>query len=160
MVSLSLKIGELAKRTQCPTETIRYYEREGLLPEPRRTAANYRVYGREHIEQLQFIRNCRSLDMTLEEIRQLLGLRDFPTKSRGAAHAVLDEHIAHVDARLDDLKLLQAQLVALREQCGSTHEHENECGILRGLDHGAARRKSRKSDSAHVRGAHREMNDS
>ena len=69
-MSLHIKIGELARRAQCPAQTIRYYEHEGLLPEPIRTAGNYRVYSRAHIERLSFIRNCRSLDMTLDEIRQ------------------------------------------------------------------------------------------
>ena len=71
-----MKIGELAKLTDCQVETIRYYEREGLLPEPARSEGNYRLYTQAHVERLTFIRNCRSLDMTLEEIRSLLNLRD------------------------------------------------------------------------------------
>ena len=59
-------IGTLARDTECPPETIRYYEREGLLPPASRTAGNYRVYGAPHLERLVFIRNCRSLDMTLD----------------------------------------------------------------------------------------------
>lgn len=57
-----MKIGELAKRTGCPVETIRYYEREGLLPEPARSEGNYRQYTLAHVERLSFIRHCRSLD--------------------------------------------------------------------------------------------------
>ena len=68
----TFNIGELARRTQCQPETIRYYEREALIPEATRTAGNYRVYGGAHVERLAFIRNCRALDMTLDEIRQLL----------------------------------------------------------------------------------------
>jgi len=60
-----MKIGELAKATHTQVETIRYYEREGLLPETPRTEGNYRVYGSEHVERLSFIRHCRGLDMTL-----------------------------------------------------------------------------------------------
>ena len=67
-----MKIGELAKITDCQVETIRYYEREGLLPQAPRSESNYRIYGAEHTERLGFIRHCRSLDMTLEEIRVLL----------------------------------------------------------------------------------------
>ena len=73
-----MKIGELAKLTDCQVETIRYYEREGLLPEPARSEGNYRLYTQTHVERLTFIRNCRSLDMTLEQIRRLLNLRDSP----------------------------------------------------------------------------------
>ena len=74
-MSKHLKIGELAKRTGCPVETIRYYEREALLAAPRRSEGNYRLYDDAHAERLQFIRHCRSLDMTLDEIRSLLGVQ-------------------------------------------------------------------------------------
>lgn len=79
-----MKIGELAKLTDCQVETIRYYEKEGLLPPPARSDGNYRLYTQAHTERLVFIRNCRSLDMTLEEIRSLLGLRDSPGTSAKA----------------------------------------------------------------------------
>ena len=147
----SLKIGELARRTQCPAETIRYYEREGLLPQPLRTAGNYRVYGHEHLERLAFIRNCRSLDMTLDEIRQLLRVRDLPA-NRHAAHELLDEHIAHVATRIAELRGLERQLKALRRRCVFSEE-ENACGILDGLGRPGGRRG--KSSAAHLRGAHR-----
>ena len=106
----ALKIGELARRTQCQAETIRFYEREGLLPAPMRTAGNYRVYGRAHVERLAFIRNCRALDMTLDEIRQLLRFRDLPQDNCHAAHALLDEHVArrehfHITQRHDFVPL-------------------------------------------------------
>ena len=80
-MSNSLKIGELAKRTGCLVETIRYYEREGLLLEPARSEGNYRLYTDIHVERLQFIRHCRVLDMTLEEIRNLLRFRDAPDEN-------------------------------------------------------------------------------
>ena len=75
-----MKIGELARRTGCQVETIRYYEREGLLPEPARSPGNYRLYGSAHVERLTFIRHCRALDMTLGEIRTLLMHRDHPER--------------------------------------------------------------------------------
>jgi Cd(II)/Pb(II)-responsive transcriptional regulator len=102
-VKLQLKIGDLARRTHCPPETIRYYEREGLLPLPLRTAGNYRVYGPAHIQRLSFIRNCRSLDMALDEIRQLLRVRDVPQENCHEAHRLLDEHIAHVGTRITEI---------------------------------------------------------
>ncbi len=79
-----MKIGDLAKATDCAVETIRYYEREKLLPEPARSEGNYRMYTQAHVERLTFIRNCRTLDMTLDEIRSLLQLRDSP-RPRAAA---------------------------------------------------------------------------
>jgi Cd(II)/Pb(II)-responsive transcriptional regulator len=150
---LHLKIGDLARRTQCPTETIRYYEREALLPPPTRTAGNYRVYGPAHIERLSFIRNCRSLDMTLDEIRQLLRVRDLPHENCEEAHRLLDEHIAHVGTRVSELQDLERQLKALRRECNAAQK-QKECGILNGLGRRTVAGSNKKS-APHVRGAHR-----
>jgi Cd(II)/Pb(II)-responsive transcriptional regulator len=151
-MELTLKIGELARRTQCQAETIRFYEREGLLPAPTRTAANYRVYGRAHVERLAFIRNCRALDMTLDEIRQLLRFRDLPQDACDAAHALLDEHVAHVAARIAELQQLERELRSLRRQCQPVRE-DKACGILGELSHTAS--GTRRRAGAHVRGTHR-----
>ena len=153
-MTVQLKIGDLAREAQCPAETIRYYEREGLLPEPTRTAGNYRVYGRTHIERLGFIRNCRSLDMTLDEIRELLRVRDVPQENCGAAHRLLDDHIAHVALRIQELQRLERQLKALRRQCGQAGA-DKECGILDGLGRRASAGAGGKRPAAHVRGTHR-----
>ena len=125
-----MKIGELAKLTDCQVETIRYYEKEGLLPPPARSDGNYRLYPQAHTERLVFIRNCRSLDMTLEEIRSLLGLRDSPQDQCESVNALIDEHIHHVKARIDGLLALQEQLLDLRQRCGGG----NQCGILQQLE--------------------------
>jgi len=126
-----MKIGELAKATDCAVETIRYYEREQLLPEPARTDGNYRLYTQAHVERLTFIRNCRTLDMTLDEIRSLLRLRDTPEGACGSVNALIDEHIEHVQARIDGLMALQTQLVELRRQCNTQGD---ECAILQQLE--------------------------
>ncbi|GAB3245111.1 Cd(II)/Pb(II)-responsive transcriptional regulator [Chitinimonas naiadis] len=127
-----MKIGELAQVAQCTVETIRYYEKEGLLSEPERTAANYRSYGELHVERLRFIRNCRALDMTHGEIRALLGLMDKPDDGCGAINHLLDDHIGHVDARIAELLQLKQQLTLLRQQC-QTERTTDACGILHGL---------------------------
>lgn len=124
-----MKIGELAKIAHCTTETIRFYEKEGLLPEADRTEANYRSYAARHVERLRFIRNCRALDMTHDDIRALLRLTDAPTDSGGAIHALIDEHIAHVDTRIDELKQLKTQLTVLREQGRSERRGEDRGGV-------------------------------
>ena len=80
-MAADMRIGDLAQATLCPVETIRYYEREGLLPAPARSGGNYRLYGTQHVERLRFIRNCRSLDMTHDEIRTLLAFRDGPEEN-------------------------------------------------------------------------------
>lgn len=127
-----LRIGELAARAQCPVETIRYYEKEGLLAGAGRSAANYRVYGGAHVERLRFIRNCRSLDMTLAEIRALLRFREAPRENCGAVNALLDAHIGHVATRIDELRKMEIQLKRLRRLCHNAQK-EVDCGILAGL---------------------------
>ena len=125
-----MKIGELAKVTQTQAETIRFYEREGLLTEPPRSNGNYRLYGQEHLERLAFIRHCRSLDMTLDEIRALLLFQDAPRENCHAVNEVLDKRIEHVAQRIRDLKELQRELKSLRQQCDGVAA---ECGVLDGL---------------------------
>lgn len=128
----SLKIGELAKKTGCLVETIRYYEREGLLHEPMRSDGNYRLYGNAHVERLRFIRQCRSLDMTLDETRRLLSLRDVPEKSCHEVNTLIDEHTCHVIDRIAELKALQKQWKELRNLCQKT-EAVKDCEILQSL---------------------------
>lgn len=127
-----MKIGELAQIAQTTVETVRYYEKEGLLPETTRTAGNFRVYGPAHQERLRFIRNCRALDMSHEEIRTLLGLTDQPAEGCGAINTVFDEHMAHVDERILELIQLKEQLATLRQRC-QTERAVDACGILQGL---------------------------
>ncbi len=102
------------------------------MPEADRTEANYRSYTARHVERLRFIRNCRALDMTHDEIRALLRLTDAPADGCGAINALIDEHIAHVDTRIEELKQLKAQLTTLREQC-QTEQAVEDCGIVHGL---------------------------
>ena len=127
-----MKIGELARATRTQVETIRYYERQGLMPQPTRSDTNYRMYGVQHVERLSFIRHCRSLDMTLDEIRVLLCFRDRPTDDCGGVNDLLDEHIGHVATRIRELRKLEKQLKALRKQCHGSRGID-ECGILNGL---------------------------
>lgn len=127
-----MKIGELAQKAQCTVGTVRYYEKEGLLAAPQRTPANYRIYGQAHLERLRFIRNCRSLDMTHDEIRSLLRMKDSPSEACGAINDLLDEHIEHVDVRINELVQLKSQLAALRTLC-QIERSVDKCGILHGL---------------------------
>ena len=141
-----MKISELAQVTQCTVETVRYYEKEGLLPAPERTGANYRSYTGAHVERLRFIRNCRALDMTHEEIRRLLVLWDQPSDDCGAVDQLLDEHITHVDVRITELSELKQRLSELRQRCQSG-QTVDVCGILQGL-------ASMKTEPRHVRNTH------
>ena len=130
-----MKIGQLSTATDTPVETIRYYEREGLLPMPGRTEGNFRVYDGTHASRLGFIRACRALDMNLGEIRVLLRFRDGSHDDCTEVNALLDEHVEHVEERIRELRRLSKDLRALREQCREVSA-ANECGIMKGLDRG------------------------
>lgn len=127
-----IKIGELAKRTGATVETIRYYEKQGLLPEPSRSVGNYRLYRDAHIERLQFILHCRTLDMALEEVRVLLKYWDEPNRDCGDVDSLLDEHIEAVEERIKDLIQLKQHLTVLRQKCFSSAPAQS-CGILNAL---------------------------
>jgi Cd(II)/Pb(II)-responsive transcriptional regulator len=131
-MSQSLKIGELSKLTGTPVETVRYYEREGLLLDAARSRGNYRIYTDAHVSRLQFIRHCRSLDMTLDEIRSLLSFRDRPGEKCSEVNALLDEHIGHVASRIKELNLLGQKLRRLRSLCRK-EQAVKDCGILQSL---------------------------
>lgn len=135
-----MRIGELAKRTNCDTETIRYYEKIGLLEEPARSTSGYRAYQPEHQEQLQFIRHCRSLQMGLPEIRMLLQLKREPGGGCARVDDLLELQIGRVRAQMDALIALEEQLVALRRCCPEPQSIEN-CGILHNLDEAVSARK-------------------
>ena len=141
-----MKIGELAKMAQCSTETIRFYEKEGLMPQASRTDSNYRNYTEAHAERLRFIRNCRVLDMTHGEIRLLLGLMDQPAADCGAVNQLLDEHVSHVEVRITELTRLKQQLTQLRQRC-QQEQRMDACGILQGI-------VSMETEPAQVRHTH------
>lgn len=148
-----MKIGELAEATNTPVESVRFYEREALLPKPERTTGNYRIYGAEHVERLAFIRHCRSLDMALDEIRTLLRFKDSPAENCGEVNALLDAHIGHVADGIREFRALEKQLKTLREQCLVAQE-SRKCGILQVLSN-AAKTPSPAAAKPHVQGAHR-----
>jgi len=144
-----MRIGELARRADCPVETVRYYEKEGLLSAPRRSGANYRDYGAPHLERLAFIRRCRSLDMSLPEIRALIEAIERPGADCAPVDALLDEHIGHVAERIAELTALKRELDAIRARCAGRRP-AGACGIVETLSRPATRRARKGS---HVRGA-------
>ena len=152
-MAAGLRIGELAKRANCQIETIRYYERAGLLRAPERTEGNYRLYQDAHVERLRFIRQCRSLDMALDEIRTLLRFRDAPEKNCGEVNALLDEHIGHVARRVVELKAMEKQLKELRRQCIQARAAK-DCGILNELTQAAHSPLLKEPRRGHMSGTH------
>src|SRR6476661_3872617 len=131
-----MKIGELARQAGCDVQTVRFYEREGLLEEPGRTASGYRSYGDRHLVRLNFIRHCRSLDIPLPEVRQLLSFAAEPERSCAQVNQLLDGHIALVRARIQALEALQKQLLALRGSCDG--DASQSCAILQSFMSAAA----------------------
>jgi Cd(II)/Pb(II)-responsive transcriptional regulator len=134
-----MKIGELAAAAGCEVQTVRFYEREGLLEEPARTASGYRSYDDRHLARLSFIRHLRSLDIPLPEVRQLLDFAASPTASCGRVNDLLDEHIELVKRRLAALRALEKQLVALRQTCHG--DASSPCAILESFKSAASRKR-------------------
>jgi MerR family copper efflux transcriptional regulator len=128
----SLTIGTVAKRAGVPIDTIRYYEREGLLPAPLRRASGYRSYNESAIRRLRFIRRAKELGFTLEEIRDLLALS---TDRRGGVRAVrkrAEQRLASIDARIAELTRIREGLQQLIDVCPG-HGDPDQCPILRAL---------------------------
>jgi Cd(II)/Pb(II)-responsive transcriptional regulator len=134
-----MKIGELAKSTGCEVETIRFYEREGLLAPPPRSQTNYRNYSAEHAECLLFIRHCRSLGMSLADVRVLQHFQTNPDLACDQVDALLDRHLQETQARIAAMQRLEKQLHSLRSTCRA-HLTSRQCGILKNLQSEAGRR--------------------
>ncbi|MCG2581548.1 MAG: Cd(II)/Pb(II)-responsive transcriptional regulator [Marinobacter sp.] len=127
-----MKIGETSSATGIPVETIRYYEKIGLVPEPERQASGYRHYRQSHLDRLLFIKRCRNLDMAQDEIRELIRLADQPDADCSEVDALLARHLSHVRERLRELTSLEDTLERLQKAC-SEGRTVSECGILGGL---------------------------
>ena len=124
------KIGEAATRSGISAANIRFYEKDRLLSPAGRSDNSYRMYSDSDIHRLRFIRACRALDMSLDEVRTLLGL-DLNSKIDCAtARSALDEHLAHVRDRLNELRLLEKDLKALRGRCDGL---DTTCHIIEAL---------------------------
>jgi len=113
----SYSIGALAEATETKVETVRYYERIGLLPEPGRTAGNYRAYTGDHLARLSFIRRARDLGFPLDRVRALLGLADHKDNDCCGVDAMARDHVAEIDRKISDLKALRRELNDLLGQC-------------------------------------------
>lgn len=112
-----MKIGELANATATKVETVRYYEKIGLLPPPARTSANYRAYGAAHLARLSFIRRARSLGFGLDAVRELLVLADEPDQPCAQIDSIASGKIREIDTKIADLKRLRKELFAVVSAC-------------------------------------------
>ena len=127
------KIGQLSRRTGVHIETIRYYERVGLVPEPPRMAGRFRLYGAEDVARLSFIRRCRELGFSLDEIRDLQKLAQGGERSCAEAASAARHQLGAIAAKLKDLRRMQKTLRALSRDCVHGDEPAPACPMLENL---------------------------
>lgn len=126
-----IKRGELSQRTGCNLETIRYYDKIGLMPDPPRSASGYRVYDETHVARLRFILRGRELGFSIKEIRGLLSLVDRGTQTCAEVQALTEQHLSEVRAKIRDLKRIEKVLAETAAQCSG--EEVPECPVLEAL---------------------------
>ncbi len=127
-----MKIGEAATVSGCHIETIRYYERLGLLPRPMRTSSGYRTYRPEEVDRLRFIARGRELGFSLDEIRSLLTLADDPTLSCRDVDQLARYHLADIQARVRELRRIALELERTIASCAGGKR--GRCAILGALN--------------------------
>lgn len=126
--------GQLARETGCNIETIRYYEKIGLLPDPGRSQAGYRVYAGKHLKQLKFIQHAKSLGFSSEKILSLLRLNsDENEYTRADVKSLTDLHISEITAQIRDLEKIKNRLSDISSFCDGSDRHANTCPILESL---------------------------
>ena len=130
-----MKIGELAQRAGVNVQTVRYYERRGLLPEPDRRPSGYREYDADTLARLHFIKRAQELGFTLAEIRELLALRLDPHTPAAAVKARAEAKIADIDRKLHDLERIKRALVHLAGHCRGGSTPACDCPSLDALGH-------------------------
>jgi len=133
-----MRIGELSKATGVDIETIRFYEKSGLMPGPARRDNGYRDYAQQHLERLAFIRHCRALDMSLADTALLLASLDTQDGAQlEQVDQLVDAQLARVRARLASMQALEQQLLALKSRCDGRHAGltggGQACGVLQEL---------------------------
>jgi len=128
-----MRIGELARFAHCDVETVRFYEREGLLDEPARENNGYRSYTAIHAAQLSFIRHCRSLGIGLADIRKLRRFQADPSQPCDEVNELIDNQIARIHEQIESMRVLEQQLRTLRESCRAHQSSSAECGIIKSL---------------------------
>jgi DNA-binding transcriptional MerR regulator len=124
------RIGDAARLSGVSAANIRYYDKEGLLPAQARAENSYRLYGDDDVHRLRFIRLCRAMDMSLDEVRSLLALDVHSEEDGHAACATLDGHLSHVRTRLDELRVLESELLSLRGRCNGQGA---QCRVIEAL---------------------------
>ena len=130
---MTLKIGELAERADVNLQTIRYYEREGLLPEPPRLSSGYRVYPDSTVRRVRFIKRAQEIGFSLAEIRELLSLRIDAQRTSAEVRSLAEAKIADIEGKIRTLKAMKTALHRLTERCSGCRP-ASECPILESID--------------------------
>ena len=126
-----LAIGALSKGTGCKVETIRFYEREGLLPTPARSPGGYRLYSKDHLKRLTFIRRARALGFSIDEVRKLLTLADERKRPCAEVRVVAGAHLKDVQAKITDLRTMERVLRETVAKCASGRSPD--CPLIESL---------------------------
>lgn len=140
----ALTIGALATATATKIETIRYYERIGLLPKPARTPGNYRAYDQTHLARLSFVRRARDLGFSIDAVRDLLRLDDQKRRQCSSVGPIANKHLAEVERKIADLNALRRELRRLMNQCESGAI--TGCRVIETLSPRAVTDESRMAD--------------
>lgn len=125
-----LLIGELAERAGVHRETVRYYERRGLLRPVRRTPSGYRVYDRESFARLRFIKRAQGFGLSLDEIRELLGMKPENPRSCRLVMKILDERVEELAGRIREMQRFHRQLARYRKECEKAIGSGESCPLL------------------------------
>lgn len=131
-----ITIGKLAKESGVTIDTVRFYERKGLIDEPERTASNYRVYYRDEIDKLRFIRKAKELGFSLGEIQELLSLKYDPNSTKAEVKERTLAKIKNIKSKIKDLTRIQRALEHLADACDG-HGPASNCPIIKALDNQA-----------------------
>ncbi len=126
-------IGQIAKKAKCKVETVHYYEKSGLMPEPPRTEGGHRIYALSHIKRLNFIRRCRELGFSIEQVKELLQLIDEPGHHCGEVKAIALLQARDIQQKIVDLKRLQSGLNEMVRQCKGADYAIVDCPIIEAL---------------------------
>jgi MerR family transcriptional regulator, copper efflux regulator len=135
-VNKAMNIGELARRTDVPTKTIRYYEDIGLLPAPSRSSKGYRNYDDRALHTLRFVKHAREFGFSIDDVRELLALWANPRRASAKVKAVAQKHVEEIERKLEKLASMRRTLMKLIQCCHG--DHRPDCPILDDLARGGA----------------------
>ncbi len=128
-----ITVGVLASETGCNVETVRYYEKSGLMPEPSRSQGGHRLYSFDHVKRLTFIRRCRELGFSIKQVKNLLMMIDEPGHCCGEVKEQALSHVEEIQEKIEDLRQLEKVLLSMSEQCHTDEYAAQNCPIIESL---------------------------